>query len=46
MTIKAIISFIKSVRFSGITLNLGIIGINFSGCSSKANSKYRWKVNV
>lgn len=38
MTIKTIISFIKSVRLSGITLNFGIIGFNFSGCSSKANS--------
>lgn len=28
---------IKKIRFTGITLNIGIIGLNFAGGSSKMN---------
>ncbi len=37
MTFKGIKDLIKMIRFSGVTLNGGFIGLNFSGGSSKAN---------
>lgn len=37
MTFKGIKDLIKMIRFSGVTLNIGFIGLNFAGGSSKAN---------
>lgn len=37
MKIKGIKESIKKIRFTGITLNLGLIGLNFAGGSSKVN---------
>jgi len=37
MIIKGIKDLIKSVRFTGVTLNIGFIGLNFAGGSSKVN---------
>lgn len=34
MIIKGIKDLIKKVRFTGITLNIGFIGLNFAGGSS------------
>lgn len=37
MVTKGIKDSIKMVRFSGVTLNIGFIGLNFAGGSSKVN---------
>lgn len=37
MIIKGIKDLIKSVRVTGVTLNIGFIGLNFAGGSSKVN---------
>jgi len=37
MIIKGIKDLIKTVRFTGVTLNIGFIGLNFAGGSSKVN---------
>lgn len=37
MIIKGIKASIKMVRFTGVTLNIGFIGLNFAGGSSKMN---------
>ncbi|MGJ0909412.1 hypothetical protein [Clostridium botulinum] len=38
MITKGIKDLIKKVRFTGITLNIGFIGLNFAGSSSKVNT--------
>lgn len=42
MVIKGIKDLIKMIRFAGVTLNIGFIGLNFAGGSSKVNM-YRIK---
>ncbi len=37
MIIKGIKDLMKMVRFTGVTLNIGFIGLNFAGGSSKVN---------
>lgn len=37
MIIKGIKDSIKGIRFAGVTLNIGFIGLNFAGGSSKVN---------
>lgn len=37
MIIKGIKDLIRSVRVTGVTLNIGFIGLNFAGGSSKVN---------
>lgn len=37
MIIKEIKASIKRVRFTGMILNIGFIGLNFAGGSSKVN---------
>lgn len=40
MIIKGIKDLIKSVKFIGVTLNIGFIGLNFAGGSSKVNMHF------
>lgn len=37
MIFKGIKDLIRLIRFTGVTLNIGIIGLNFAGGSSKVN---------
>lgn len=37
MIINGIKALVNSVKFTGITINIGFIGLNFAGGSSKAN---------
>jgi len=34
MIIKDVKGLIKSIKFNGISVNVGFIGLNFAGCSS------------
>lgn len=37
MIINGIKALVNSIKFTGITINIGFIGLNFAGGSSKAN---------
>lgn len=37
MIFKGIKDLIRMIRFAGVTLNIGFIGLNFAGGSSKVN---------
>jgi hypothetical protein len=34
MIFKGVKGLIKSIKFNGISINVGFIGLNFAGCSS------------
>lgn len=37
MIINGIKALVNSIKFTGITINIGFIGLNFAGGSSNAN---------
>jgi len=39
---EGIKDLVRMIRFTGVTLNIGFIGLNFAGGSSKVNM--RWKI--
>lgn len=41
MIIKGIKKLVKTIEFTGVTINIGIIGLNFTGGFSKENINYR-----
>ena len=41
MIINGIKKLVKTIEFTGVTINIGIIGLNFTGGFSKENINYR-----
>ena len=41
MIIKGIKKLVKTIEFTGVTINIGIIGLNFTGGFFKENINYR-----